>query len=416
MGAVPAGQLVDQSSFGETKLMKCKNDEVPLLRKRPDQARLFLAGLFVTVAMTPFAASGQVGLDELGSALSVINQIEPNGIGHEKAVAAIKILNSATPQQVPALLAGMDGGNKLAQNWIRGAIQSALDGSSTMPAEALRAFLDDSTKGEMGRLMAYELLVEHSPELSDELLPQFFDDPCLPLRELSIAWLIDQAEKGDKYESSAKFLVALVSARKVEQIQDIAARLKKRGVEIDLQRTLGFINEWKLAGPFDNRNEEGFARPAGPEIDTAAIDVAATYSDSLDGSPVKWTTRRTVDPMGVVNLIDVYGKLKGVSVYAYAEFEAADEVDCELRIGCINASRVWLNGQEIMSNEIYHVGMMPDQFSAAGKLIKGTNRILVKICQNEQEEPWAQDWMFQLRVCHPDGSAVKPDIPVAPEQ
>jgi hypothetical protein len=36
----------------------------------------------------------------------------------------------------------------------------------------------------------------------------------------------------------------------------------------------------------------------------------------------------------------------------------------------------------------------------------GRNVILVKICQNEQTEEWAQVWQFQLRVCDPTGNAI----------
>jgi hypothetical protein len=39
-------------------------------------------------------------------------------------------------------------------------------------------------------------------------------------------------------------------------------------------------------------------------------------------------------------------------------------------------------------------------------LKKGRNEILVKICQNEQTEDWAQTWDFQLRVCDALGTAV----------
>lgn len=396
--------------------MNLKNTSTNHLNQWTRQTGWLAGAVLIVAIFMSSPVSGQVDLADITSSLELINQIESDGVGHEKAITAIKVLNSATPEQVPALLAGMDAGNKLSQNWIRGAIQTALDGSNSLPTKAIRAFLDDTTGGDMGRLMAYELLTEHSPDLADKLLPEMMKDPCLALRELSIAWHIDSAEKADETAAAVQLTQALPNARKVEQVQEIANRLGKAGVYVDLQRQLGFINEWKTVGPFDNKNEEGFALATGPEKDVANIDVEAIYSDSLDGSPVKWTTQRTVEPTGVVNLIDAYGKLKGVSVYAYAEFEASDEADCELRIGCINATRVWLNGQEIMSNEIYHVGMMPDQFSGSGKLVKGTNKILVKVCQNEQEEPWAQDWMFQLRVCHPDGSAIAPAPAAAPEQ
>ncbi len=396
--------------------MKSTEIERAPLVVRANQGGLLLVGTIIISIFLSSTARAQVDLDDLKSALEVINHIEPGGVGHEKAIVAIKVLNSATPEQVPVLLSGIDGGNKLAQNWIRGAIQSALAGSDALPVESIRNFLDDLSGSDMGRLIAYELLVEDSPELSDSLLPKFIDDPCLPLRQLSIAWYIGNAEKAGESDAVLQLASTLPHARNVDQVQDIAKRLAKRGVNIDLQRQLGFINEWKIVGPFDNRKEEGFARAAGPEIDINGIDVGATYSDTLDGTPARWTTHRSVEPAGVLNLIDVFGKLKGVTAYAYAEFEATEEADCELRIGCINATRVWLNGQEVMSNEIYHVGMMPDQFSGPGKLAKGANKILIKICQNEQEEPWAQDWMFQLRICHPDGSAIAPAPPATSEQ
>jgi hypothetical protein len=36
----------------------------------------------------------------------------------------------------------------------------------------------------------------------------------------------------------------------------------------------------------------------------------------------------------------------------------------------------------------------------------GKNVILVKVCQNEQTESWAQRWEFQLRVCDSIGAAI----------
>ena len=47
-----------------------------------------------------------------------------------------------------------------------------------------------------------------------------------------------------------------------------------------------------------------------------------------------------------------------------------------------------------------------DQYVGAGELQAGRNLILLKLCQNEQTEEWAQDWKFQLRVCDATGKAV----------
>ena len=46
------------------------------------------------------------------------------------------------------------------------------------------------------------------------------------------------------------------------------------------------------------------------------------------------------------------------------------------------------------------------QHAGAGTLKAGRNEILIKVCQNEQKEDWAQMWSFQLRTCDSVGSAV----------
>jgi len=44
----------------------------------------------------------------------------------------------------------------------------------------------------------------------------------------------------------------------------------------------------------------------------------------------------------------------------------------------------------------------------------GANTILLKICQNEQTEDWAQRYQFQLRVCNASGIAIAG--PAGPEK
>jgi hypothetical protein len=75
-------------------------------------------------------------------------------------------------------------------------------------------------------------------------------------------------------------------------------------------------------------------------------------------------------------------------------------------MGCINACKIWLNGELLLEREVYHTGMDIDQYVGKGKLKSGRNMILVKVCQNEQTEDWAQSWQFQLRVCDSRGTAV----------
>ncbi|MBW3596851.1 MAG: hypothetical protein KY475_06190 [Planctomycetes bacterium] len=75
-------------------------------------------------------------------------------------------------------------------------------------------------------------------------------------------------------------------------------------------------------------------------------------------------------------------------------------------LGCINANKVWLNGRLLTSADVYHTNTKIDRYIGRGRLKKGRNEILVKVCQNEQTEDWAQRWQFQLRVCDEYGTAV----------
>ena len=52
-------------------------------------------------------------------------------------------------------------------------------------------------------------------------------------------------------------------------------------------------------------------------------------------------------------------------------------------------------------------GTRVDQFILDGDLRKGKNQIMVKVCQNEQTQPWTKQWEFCLRVTDPSGRAIK---------
>jgi hypothetical protein len=60
----------------------------------------------------------------------------------------------------------------------------------------------------------------------------------------------------------------------------------------------------------------------------------------------------------------------------------------------------------VLAEEVYHTGTDMDQYAGKARLQPGKNVILVKICQNEQTEDWAQLWQFQLRVCDQIGTAI----------
>jgi len=92
--------------------------------------------------------------------------------------------------------------------------------------------------------------------------------------------------------------------------------------------------------------------------------------------------------------------------YAFTVVESLKDLPVEIRFGCINAIKVFLNGKELFANEEYHHGERFDQYLAKSMLKAGKNELLVKICQNNQSEQWAQNWQFQLRLCDPTGGSL----------
>jgi hypothetical protein len=72
--------------------------------------------------------------------------------------------------------------------------------------------------------------------------------------------------------------------------------------------------------------------------------------------------------------------------------------------------KVFLNGRLIFAREEYHHGMRMDQHVAPATLRVGRNEILLKVCQNEQKEEWAQKWSFQLRITDSAGAKVPLEV------
>jgi hypothetical protein len=185
--------------------------------------------------------------------------------------------------------------------------------------------------------------------------------------------------------------------------------LKRLGHPADIAAHMGFITSWHLVGPFDNIADRGWNTAYPPEKE---VDLSAEY-DGQKGT-IGWSTHTTTDEFGLVDLNKALGKHKGAVAYAYVEFDSPREQPVELRLASVTAVKLWLNGKLLDERHIYHSGMEIDQYTSHATLRQGKNTLLVKICQNEQTDGWAQDWKFQLRVCDAIGGAADVSI-VSPQ-
>lgn len=358
----------------------------------------------MTIVAIPVTAEAK---DNLTESLNAIQQVSREGGGHRKAIQAWQQISKASAEQLPAILAGMPNDNPLADNWIRAAVDAiaerTLASGRKLPNQQLDAFLADRSHSPRSRRLAFEWLTKVDPSAHDRWILKLLDDPSLELRREAVARQLELAKQTSGADAIALYRTALEHARDVDQIDVAAEALRESGQEVNLVRHFGFIANWHLIGPFDNTDTSGYDKVYAPETE---IDFNADYPGKEQ--VVSWRAFKSTDEYGLLDLNEMLGKHKGSLAYAFATFNSSEAREVELRLGCINANRVWLNGDVIIENHVYHSGRGIDQYTGSGKLRKGPNSILVKICQNEQTESWAQDWQFQLRVCDQLGTAVLP--------
>jgi len=371
--------------------------------------RTICVGLFAVLYCPTHCAA--IEIEEL---TATIRDIGPKGEGHVAAQQAWQLLSVRPASELISVLSGFQGANQLATNWLRGAVdtiaQTAIDQSIALPEKDLQAFILQHDNAPLARLTAYEWLLRVNPKLKESLLPHFLDDNSLELRRDAVASLLQKAKLSANEDESKEVIeayrTALNHARDLDQIDEATKQITDLGGQVDLPRHFGFLLDWHVIAPFDNSNKKGLDVDYTPEKDAnRLINSEATHQGKFPN--LKWKSTTTAERFGIVDLNGIYtDKYKGAIAYAHTTFESSTAQNVQLRLGCVNANKIWLNGTLLTRNNVYHANMMIDQYIVNAALKKGTNRILLKIAQNEQEEDWAQRWQFQLRVCDTNGSAV----------
>jgi hypothetical protein len=351
-----------------------------------------------------------VGADDTESALEALRSVGPEGRGNVVASAAIKQLVEAGPGALIEVLSAMDGASPLAMNWLRAAAESnvsrELAAGAELPLNDLEAFLGDHDHSPRARRFAWELIARSDRDRSETLLAGMLNDPSTELRRDAVQRSMDAAAAdlgaGHRTKAIKDYQKSLAHARDVDQIEAVTAALTGLGERVDLQDVFGWLTEWKVIGPFDNTGGTGYDFPFPPERE---IDFAAEY-DGKNGS-VAWKSLVTTNDYGKVDLNGPLGALKEVTGYAVAEVFAVEEREVELRLGCKNGWKLWLNGELLFGRDEYHRNTEIDHFRLKATLKPGRNLILVKVTQNELIEPWTVEWEFQLRITDSLGTPLK---------
>ena len=367
----------------------------------------FQRGLAALI-MTAVAANASAA--DLSSQLKAVHSVAREGQGNEAAAAAVRSLSAASANDLSQILAGFDGASPLAANYLRNAVESVADrhlaAKKPLPAKQLEAFVLERSNDPRARRLAFEVLAKVDSTAGDRLIPKMLLDPSPEFRRDAVQRLVAEAEslsKDSADKAKQVYRKALSGATDSDLVKKISKSLKDLGDEVDLVSHFGFLTNWRIVGPFDNREFIGFDIAYAPEKE---LDFAAKLK-AKEGE-VAWGEITTSDEFGIVDIAKSVAPHKGAVMYLATSYEAAANRNVEFRFGTPNAWKLWVNGKFLFGRDEYHRGMAIDQYRVPAKLKAGKNVILLKLCQNEQDDDWAQRYQIQIRVCDPSGVAVLP--------
>jgi hypothetical protein len=373
------------------------------MNRMRNQVALGLCGAAAILAAA--SATRAAETDEL---ISQIKAVGNEGAGNEAATKAVAALSAGPVSTLSEILAGFGGASPLAANYLRSAVETVADrqlaDGEKLPAKILEQLIKDGKQDPRARRLAYELLLRVDKSAEARLIPGMLLDPSPEFRRDAVQQLIAQAGTKGTEDKAAKILYrkALSGATDEDQVKKISKALKGLGETVNLVEHFGFLTAWKIVGPFNNTKFVGFNEVYPPE---SKIDLAA----KLEGQKgeVAWGDISTEHEFGIVDIAKSVAPHKGAVMYLTTEFDAKSARDVEFRFGTPNAWKLWVNGKLLFGRDEYHRGMAIDQYSVPAKLKAGKNVILLKLCQNEQEDDWAQRYQIQLRVCDSSGIAVR---------
>jgi len=140
------------------------------------------------------------------------------------------------------------------------------------------------------------------------------------------------------------------------------------------------LGPWFAVGPFRHKDgpEKNFATDFGPESETA-FDANKVYKGKRD-LPVKW--ERKEYPEATVNDLNAYAGT--CATYLIREIEAVTDMEYPVSLGYDDTLTAWVNGEKVYSDEVTR-RCTADTAVLKIKLKAGKNRLLLKVCNNDQQ-------------------------------
>ncbi len=359
--------------------------------------------------------------EALDQALVTLLSATPGELTHQLAVAW-KVVAAADYSQLPQIFQAADKANPLSANWLSMALDRIVQRGDAagrrLPVDLLKTVAVDPSHALLARKMALDLLARADGALVESLQASLINDPEAELRRPALERAIEEATKSAESDLPTAERVAawrrlLEAARDEDQVVRIAGQLKTLGHDVDLASQFGYLIDWYVIGPFDNRDGQGYNFASPPEeltLDGYENLIAGASLGEIPGKsgPVSWKKVQAVRDNGDVSLNEAIEKLRDVVAYGATVFvsERAQQVDVRLRIQ--NSFKIWLNGQLLMEQPVGHTGNSFDQYKVRANLQPGKNLFVVKSCQADLRgaTEFYDNWHFCVRVCDATGAAI----------
>ncbi len=163
-----------------------------------------------------------------------------------------------------------------------------------------------------------------------------------------------------------------IKPKEAELIAELLARISEDA---------GLIRDWKVCGPFDNRNGVGIRNAHGPEKE---LDFTKTYPGK-DGKPVAWKDVSLKDPTAVLDFESTLGRMDWATAYATTTIHSEVDKTVYLRISGDDMFEVIFDGKKVLQRLMQQRFQYDDDIVAIA-LKKGDNTILIKV--HDQYGPW----------------------------
>ena len=197
------------------------------------------------------------------------------------------------------------------------------------------------------------------------------------LAYIEIAAVFGARKKADTDKAVAMIHEAVRSSASRDVMDTALARLKSLGVDtVDFTRTVGFITDWWLIGPFPNPQKSAYERAFFPE---GRVDLKGL--GAVDGRTLIWKKTIADAVPARLDLAEQFRPNTEVACYAYSTIDSPSARDIHLRIGTDDGCVVWLNGRRIYGTNAER-GFVLDQDIVKARLKKGENALLVKVLQS----------------------------------